>query len=135
MDLINDIIYFCSALSVDDYIFFFAVVLLFVLIISLIYFLKIEESKVPSNELEIITKKIEKEYKPAKIEFSNFEKEQEAEAIISYDELVENNKKYELNYEDEKVVDGLKVQKVDNSDMFHEVENEDFEIEIKKIRN
>lgn len=133
MDFINEIIYFLSSLSVDDYIFFFAVIVLFILVVSLIYFIKIEDNSVPSNELEAISKKIEKEYKPARVEFSNFEKEQEKEAIISYDELVENSKKYELNYENETVVDGLIVQKVDNEEMFQEVNSEDFEINIKKL--
>lgn len=133
MNLIDEIIYFGSSLSINDYVFFFAVVVLLILVISLIYLIKNEEgNNKPINELEQITKKIEEEYKPVKIEFSEFEKEQEKEAIISYEELLENSKKYELNYDEEKNVDGLSIKKVDSEEMFVESE-EEFELEIKKF--
>lgn len=131
MNLFEQIIFFCKTLSADDYIFFFAVVVLVILIVSLIYLLKAENAKENINELELITKKIENEYKPQKIEFSDFEKEQEEEAIISYEELLKNNKKMDINYETETIVDGLTIQKVDNEEMFFEVED-DFVIDIKK---
>lgn len=130
MNVVNDIILFCGTLSVEDYIFFFAVIVLFVLVVSLFYFIKIEDKQNPLNELEAITKKIEKEYKAPKIEFSNFEKEQEAEAIISYGELLENAKKLELNYDQEIEVDGLTVKKVSNTEIYNEVKNDDFEIKL-----
>ncbi len=131
MRIVNEILFFLKDLRVDDYIFFFAVIIFFSLIIALIYFSKMEDSTDPSSELEVITKKIEKEYKPQKLEFTNFEKEQEESAIISYKELLNNSKNYELKFEEETKIDGLTIKKVNSEDMFEEVE--DFEINIKEI--
>ena len=48
-----------------------------------------ERSKLDMKELEKITENIERDYKPVNIELTSYEQEQEANAIISYDELVE----------------------------------------------
>lgn len=52
-------------------------------------------------DLEAITKNIETNYKPAIIELTSYEQEQENNAIISYDELLEARNKDAVNYDSE----------------------------------
>ena len=47
------------------------------------------------------------------INLSDYEKDQEDKAIISYDELLNKSNKYGLNYEKEEFHDDLSVKKVD----------------------
>lgn len=64
-----------------------------------------EKAKEHSNiaYTEEITKKIEQELKPQTIELTDYEKQQEEDAIISYKELLSNNKDkiYNINDEEE----------------------------------
>ena len=52
-------------------------------------------------DLEAISQTIEREYKPINIELTSYEAEQEANAIISYDELISNKKNNDSNNKDE----------------------------------
>lgn len=52
-------------------------------------------------DLEAITKNIETNYKPAIVELTSYEQEQENNAIISYDELLEARGKDGVNYDSE----------------------------------
>lgn len=52
-------------------------------------------------DLEAITKNIETNYKPAIVELTSYEQEQENNAIISYDELLEARGKDGVNYDNE----------------------------------
>lgn len=117
--MFEDVFALFSSLSVIDYLFFGAVVLLLILVTCLLYIMKSSDSS-EYNELEAITKAIQRDYKPQKIEFSDFEKEQEENAIISYRELLNSTKNYEINYIEEKNVDGLCIKKVNSSDIFVE---------------
>lgn len=119
--MLEDIMVLLQSFSMIDYLFFFAVVLLLILLVTLVYLIKGSDAS-EYNELEEITKAIQRDYKPQKIEFSDFEKEQELNAIISYKELLSNNKNYEINYIEEKNVDGLCVKKVNPSEIFVEKE-------------
>lgn len=134
MKIFKDISGFIGTLTFADLIFFFAVLVLMVLIVTLIYFIKINndeeevqtKSKVKNApkpnvkkdltpEMQIvkeITKNIETEEAPS-IEFTEYEKDQESKAIISYEELLSKKSNYELNYEKEEVYDDLSVKKVD----------------------
>lgn len=132
MDILNSIKTFFLMFSFEDYLLFLSVIMLIILIVSLVYLIKFESYKTDDrNELELITAAIKNEHTPKKIEFSTFEKEQEEEAIISYDELLKNSKNYELNYIDETKVDELTIKKVDSREIFVEQEQEEeFLIEI-----
>ena len=59
------------------------------------------KSKRDMIDLEAITKNIETNYKPAIIELTSYEQEQENNAIISYDELVSARNKDSVNYDNE----------------------------------
>lgn len=109
------------ALRLVDIIFFFAVLILMILIVTLIYFIKINKDEEPNkNDLqETQEMKIAKELRDSMrnseptIKFTDYEKDQEDKAIISYDELLNKGSNYELNYEKEETHDDLTVKKVD----------------------
>lgn len=110
-----------SYLLESNVLFIFIVIILIVLIIFLLRLLKMEENKMDKLRrakldritLEQITKNIETDYKPINIKLTSYEEEQEHNAIISYDELV-NNKDKKINYDTkfENKID-LPVKKVD----------------------
>ena len=50
-------------------------------------------------DLEKITKNIERDYKPANINLTSYEQEQEDNAIISYQELLNSKDKNHVNYD------------------------------------
>ena len=112
-------VYFSKILNINDW---FVIAILLVLIIVSIYWLKkiTDKEKIMENnkknivDLEAITKNIERDYKPLNVELTSYEKEQEKNAIISYEELVSNAKKNNVVYDDR-------------------YQNEDESIEIKKV--
>lgn len=110
-------------LSFADIVFFLAVLILMILVVSLIYFIKInnDEEEYTNGDLDEtlemkivkeITKDINTDNVP-NIDFTEYEKDQENKAIISYEELLGKTNNYELNYEKEDVYDDLSVKKVD----------------------
>ena len=121
MKLFNDIDDFLETLSFIDVVFFFAVLILIILVVTLIYFIKInkddeEDKKQDDETAEMkIVKEIRENMKndDVVINFTDYEKDQEEKAIISYDELLNKSNKYGLNYEKEDIYDDLSVKKVD----------------------
>lgn len=120
--MFQNILLFLDKLTFIDYVFFFTVVFLIVLIVSLIYFIRVNEEMIVSEEkasdpdnLANIVSKIKKEAKP--VTFTSYEKEQEDKAIISYDELKSNTKNVEINYAEEEVQGDLSVKKFDLSNL------------------
>lgn len=125
MQVISDVINFMKTLSFIDIIFFFAVLALMLLVITLIYFIKenseveelpirTEKKEVPEidNLKEITNAILERE--PAAINLNNYEEEQEEKAIISYDELIKRKNGFALNYSEEENIDeDLTIKKVD----------------------
>ena len=113
-------------------IFFFTVTLfLIVFLIYIYYLIKIEDieeekklkktnrfiEKEEEKPLSKIVDELETNYEPVPIDLSDYEKEQENTAIISYDELVNranNNIYYEDDYESG--FDDVLIKKVDNKE-------------------
>lgn len=134
MKLFNDIGDFLETLSFIDVVFFFAVLILIILVVTLIYFIKInkddeEDKKQDDETAEMkIVKEIRENMKndDVVINFTDYEKDQEEKAIISYDELLNKSNKYGLNYEKEDVYDDLSVKKVDLDNLV----NKDSEIKV-----
>ena len=139
MKLFNDIISFLKTLSFADIIFFFAVLVLMILVVTLIYFIKINNEKdeelEETTEMKIvreITKNLDNEPAPA-VEYTEYEKDQETKAIISYEELLGKTNNYELNYEKEEYYDDLSVKKVDLDNLVNLKEKKDQKIEVRVI--
>jgi hypothetical protein len=80
----TDFIYIISII----FVLIFAVYLLSKLNIKEKYMETVSKANRDMQDLEKISKNIESDYKPVNIELTSYEKEQEDNAIISYDELV-----------------------------------------------
>lgn len=141
MKLINDIGSFLKTLNFADLVFFFAVLVLMILVVTLIYFIRTNKEDGSMDLDETTEMKIAREISKdiddvdsPNIAFTDYEKDQENKAIISYEELLKKTNDYELNYEKEEQFDDLKVKKVnlDNVGTIKEV-RERPKIEVRVI--
>lgn len=127
------------ALRLVDIIFFFAVLILMILIVTLIYFIKINNETEEKDLEETQEMKIAKELRDSMknseptIKYTDYEKDQEDKAIISYDELLNKGNNYELNYEKEEMHDDLSVKKVDLDNLVNKNNNTVSNIEVRLI--
>ncbi len=80
-------------------------------------------------DLESLTKKLQMEEKD-RVSCTEYEKDQEEKAIISYEELLQKHNRYGLNYENEKTIDDLVIKKVD----LQNLENKDIEDDFAGVR-
>lgn len=139
MKLFSDIVSFLKTLTFVDLVFFFAVLVLMILIVTLIYFIKInnedeDKSLEETAEMKIvkeITSNLDKEV--PNVDFTEYEKEQENKAIISYEELLGKTNNYELNYEKEDYYDDLLVKKVNLDNIVNLKEEKTPRIEVRVI--
>ena len=126
INIFKDIVQILSSLSIVDYVLYFAVIVLIILIVSLIYIIETEKEEnveeikeeennkeLPMNiekdgdiDLQSIINAIEESPKPT-IDLTAYEEEQENNAIISYDELVNGVKQKEIYYTKEEMVDDV----------------------------
>ncbi len=125
INILKDIVQILSSLSLVDYILYFAVVALIVLIVALIYVIEAENEEMIVNEekennkelsmcinkesdidLQSIINTIDESPKPV-IDLTAYEEEQENNAIISYEELVNGMKQKEIHYTKEEMVDDV----------------------------
>lgn len=139
MKIFTDIGDFFSSLTFIDIVFFFLVLILIILVVTLIYFIKINEDQKSDNLEETAEMKIVKEINEnmnkedsVVINLSDYEKDQEDKAIISYDELLSKSNKYGLNYEKEELHDDVSVKKVDLENISSNIED-DTKIETRVI--
>ena len=109
-EVIKNLLGFMYSFSMGDYLFFIGTFLLIVLFIYVLYLIKLsdEEEKeenvsVTTDDFDLaaVTKAIEKDYKPETIRLTPYEVEQEQNAIISYDELVNKKNTVGIDYDDE----------------------------------
>ena len=139
MKLINDIISILTSLSFVDYILYFSVLALLILTIALIYVLKSDDEEksigsedMKENEVDLkyIASTIKEKPEPL-VDMTAYEEEQEQKAIISYDELVKESNKKQLQYDKVELVDNLiPTKKINLSDMIKEKEEEKEETTI-----
>ncbi len=103
-NIIENIFGFLYTLSMGDYVFFFGTFLLIISFIYILFLMKREEEKETNYEisdLESIKETIEREYKPSEIKLTEYEEEQEKNAIISYEELVKNKDNFTVRYDED----------------------------------
>jgi len=101
-EIIGNLFGFLYTLSMGDYIFLSLTFILILLFIYMIHLIKKEENK-SDDSLHNIVKSIEKDYKPVSVNLTEYESEQEKNAIISYDELIKNKENMNISYDDEYV--------------------------------
>ena len=151
MNIVQDIIDIFSSFGIVDCILYAAVVTLIILIVSLIYVLKNEETEIEEKsvvdeemiekplmneeiDLQNIVNTIDENPKPL-VDMTAYEEEQEKRAIISYDELVRDANSKEIAYDDEQLVDNvIPVKKIQTSSLElpkRKEENSVMEFELK----
>lgn len=81
-------------------------------------------------DLKTLTKKLEEEQNTERVNFTEYEKDQEEKAIISYDELLKKKNKYAINYEKEELIDDLLIKKVDLNDLVNKNEIDDIKEDV-----
>lgn len=135
-NLIIDIIAFLKTLTFIDYVLYFAILILIILVTSLIYLLKttnIDEEDFCYEEDGFDIKNAVEELsqsKPQNINLTDYEKEQEEKAIISYQELVNSIKKNKINYEEEITNESVKIRKVNLDDLISEEAEEPVKVRV-----
>lgn len=142
MKIFNDIYNFIMALRFVDIVFYFSILILMILIVILIYFIKInkleedEKNKLGETQEMKIAKELRDNMKSSDkmIQFTDYEKDQEDKAIISYEELLnKETNNYELNYETEEMHDDLSVKKVDLDNLVNKSNNAVSNLEVRVI--
>ena len=162
-NILNNIKEFLSSLTMIDVIFFFAVLLLMILIVTLLYFIKVNEEvrikdNIEENNNELLNNNVEKEEinyygdddeegelldlesitkalenKENNIDLTAFEEEQEKDAIISYDELINKTKSGSINYKSENTFDDLTVKEVDLNNLINESSKTEVEVNKSQV--
>ena len=130
-NVIENLFGFLYTLSMGDYLFFLST---FIIILAFIYvlFLMLREDT-PKNEdkdlLESIKDSLENNYNPQYSNISEYEKEQEKSAIISYDELIKNkNNSY---YSEEDISnDEIIVKKINLNERINDVKEEHIDVKV-----
>ena len=158
--VLKDIKDFLSSLTLIDVIFFFSIILLMVLVVVLLYFIKVNEDvyeedveKIDKDEnliseksnnityvedegelidLTSISKALEN-LDNNKVDLTAFEEEQEKDAIISYEELLNKSKNGSINYKKETMMDDLSVKEVDLDNLINEASKNDTTISSKHV--
>lgn len=104
-EIIGNLFGFLYTLSMGDYIFFSLTFILILLFIYMIFLLKKVDEENEIETIENIKEHIEKEYNPNTINLTEYESEQEKNAIISYDELIKNKDNFKVSYDEEYISD------------------------------
>lgn len=142
MKIFSDIYNLLMALRFVDIVFYFSILILMILIVILIYFIKInkieedEKNKLGETQEMEIARKLRDNMKSSDkmIQFTDYEKDQEDKAIISYDELLnKETNNYELNYETEEMHDDLSVKKVDLDNLVNKSNSAVSNLEVRVI--
>ncbi len=150
MQIFSDIINFIKTLSFVDIVFFFAVLALMLLIITLIYFLRenndsdievnksYDKKELSSDEaallsLKELTEALENA-EPKEVNLNRYEEEQEEKAIISYEELLNRKNDFAINYSEEENIDEeLTIKKVDLDNLINKEVTEPQHISVTVI--
>ena len=141
MKLFSDIGEFLRTLNFVDIVFFFAVLILMVLIVTLIYFIRINNDEEPkeikdeTSEMKIV-REIKENLGNAEehnVNFTEYERDQEDKAIISYDELLNKGNNYSLNYETEELKDDVSIKKVNLDDLVNKSEEATPKVDVRVI--
>jgi len=119
--LFSDIINLVKNMNHVDFLLYFSILVLIILVVSLIYIIKTSEDEefvvdtFNSEDIDLkeVVENIENT-EPPTVEFTSYERDQEEKAIISYDELIARSKTATINYGEEEIIDDeLTIKKID----------------------
>lgn len=124
MKIFSDVLNFVKALRFVDVVFFLAVIVLIALMVTLLYFIRINDEKdtkekakeerlETTREMQIVEElKKNAPEEPNTIKFTDYEKDQEDKAIISYDELLNKGTNSKISYESERTDEDISIKKI-----------------------
>ncbi len=92
--------------------------------------IEINEEEGELIDLKSLTKKLQEKKENERVNFTDYEKDQEEKAIISYDELLQKQNRYSINYEKEIKDDDVIIKKVNLNDLVNKNEID----EVKEVR-
>ena len=136
--IIENIFGFLYTLSMGDYIFLTCTFLLILGLIYITFLIKRDDTvgtyynESDISDLASIKEKIEKDYKPSAVKLTDYEEEQEKNAIISYEELLKNTKNNNVSYDENYVsnTEEISVKKI-NLDSNSNIENTNSNLKVK----
>lgn len=136
--IIENIFGFLYTLSMGDYIFLTCTFLLMLGLIYITFLIKRDDTvgtyynDSDISDLTSIKEKIEKDYKPSAVKLTDYEEEQEKNAIISYEELLKNTKKNNVSYDENYISDTkeISVKKI-NLDSDSKIESSNNSLNVK----
>lgn len=135
-----DILNFLKSLTLIDYVLYFAILILIILVVSLIYLLKttgideedLNETEDSEFDIKNAIEQISQE-QPKNIDLTEYEKEQEEKAIISYEELVNSIKRNKINYETEDNNNDVSIKKIDLDNLISDEEDKNDNYTYKNV--
>ena len=136
--IIENIFGFLYTLSMGDYIFLTCTFLLILGLIYITFLIKRDDTvgtyfnESDISDLTSIKEKIEKDYKPSAVKLTDYEEEQEKNAIISYEELLKNTKNNNVSYDENYVsnTEEISIKKI-NLDGNSDIENTNSNLKVK----
>lgn len=140
----TDALAFLKSLSTIDFILYFAVLILLILVISLIYVMRTAEEETQEEivtgslnqdmiDLKKIAETIDTNPTPL-IDMTHYEAEQEEKAIISYDELLKSAQVCPITYDDEELVDdSVTVKKINLEQLANPISIEQTQVSTGKL--
>ena len=137
-DILENIFGFLYTLSMGDYIFLTCTFLLILGLIYITFLIKRDDTvgtyynESDISDLASIKEKIEKDYKPSAVKLTDYEEEQEKNAIISYEELLKNTKNNNVSYDENYVsnTEEISIKKI-NLDSNSDTENINSNLKVK----
>lgn len=129
--ILSDVINVITSINNIDLLLYISILVLIILVVSLIYIIKNESYEDINDNASINTPKNDEDLKTivnniensslVVSEFTDYEKEQEERAIISYEELLAKSKMGKINYEEENVInDDITIKKINLDNLMEE---------------
>ena len=129
--ILSDVINVITSINNIDLLLYISILVLIILVVSLIYIIKNESYEDINDNASINTPKNDEDLKTivnniensslVVSEFTDYEKEQEERAIISYEELLAKSKMGKINYEEENVItDDITIKKINLNNLMEE---------------
>lgn len=115
----NSLMDILDVLTATDYVFFAVILFLIILLTILLFMFKNSdknlewENRNSDSDLLQIAREIEANDEQLNIDLTNYEKEEEEQAIISYNELIKKNKNKKIEYSDITSNPDISIKKVD----------------------
>ena len=115
------LVFLLDSIIVHDLLLILVVISLIIISVTMVYLVYFQKNQVKKDndqnsdtlDLRELSKKLENLPKNTTMNLTDFEKDQEEKAIISYDELLNNKNNVSIGYEKSELKDNIEVKKID----------------------